>query len=888
MFSKKIVPDFSPRVAPLIQKPVVYSAPLQPPVSIPEKILISDSEKLPIFVPPVIPPSVTAPKVVTFAENPVMIFEAQTPPWLTPPFTGPTQNAAPASFSPNLETFAGIDNSYFATLADLPDPAKWSLYPAISTINMSGYSIINGATISTDTLLASSTFTNTLLASSTFTNILLASSTFTRFISTAVLDLDGNLLTTAGEELLFNGQPLATVSSISTAIVDWSLYPAISTIICDSNAIAGVTNLEVSTINNQIYPPPVPLPTWVSTATTDLDMATFAVYTSSIMNLSSINGNAYPAPVPPSSWISTASSDLNMSNYGITNVSSINGVVFPGAVADVSLWANYVASSNVTLPNRDLNMTTNTPGLAYNIAQLNANVDIGNPANAPLRPDFNAYCGNVTFGGLATPLTTMNVNSIGGINLTSVTGVNVTGGGTVTISGGGGVAVSGGGGVTVGGVGGVAITGGGAISVAAGGVSVAGGGVAITAGGLAINAGLTEIGTIGGPGGGLNVFGSDISMIPVGAITAEIYTEYLKSYSGSNTMQITGVSTINGVPPSAGAATAFSYNIYVSNISGSDTTGDGKISNPYKTITKAIAVAGTIAETNQVIINLACGTYTENLNITRDNLYITGGSTSLSTATVINGSITVDTTGSSQLILIGGLSSVYFNNFIYNNSVAKNQSYVITDCLIVPGAGTSAIVFTDTSTGGNGDITIQNSLIYMSDTTAVTISNGRISMINSQITNNPGLANATVSLITTSGTGGVNLFGCTLIQGSTSSTVQPLINMTNNASNGSPMLINSCILQYTSATADTGTGAKCCIRFSNSAAISNVSVINCLLICEGARTTNGSAGQYLAIQRTGAGTITLSYGQNLCGATANHLPATAAGLTKTAYIALGN
>ena len=894
MFSKKIVPDFTPRVA-TIQTPVIYTTPLQPPTSIPEKILISDSQKLPIFVPPVIPPPVTAPKVVTFAENPVIMFEAQTPPWLTPPFTGPTQNAAPASFSPNLETFAGIDNSYFATLADLPDPAKWSLYPAISTINMSGYSIINGATISTDTLLASSTFTN----------ILLASSTFTPFISTAVLDLDGNILTTAGEELLFNNQPLATVSSISTAIVDWSLYPAISTITCDSNAIAGVTNLEVSTINNQIYPPPVPLPTWVSTATTDLDMATFAVYTSSIMNLSSINGNAYPPPVPPSSWVSTASSSLDMSNYGITNVSSINGVVFPGPVADVSLWANYVASSNVTLPNRDLNMTTNTPGVAYNIAQLNANVDIGNLANAPLRPDFNAYCGNVTFGGLTTPLTTMNVNSIGGINLTSVTGVSVQGGGGVAISGGGavsvlglgGVAVNGGGAVSVNGTGGVSVIGSGAISVAAGGVLVSGGGVAITAGGVAITAGglsiasgITAIGSPGLGGGGVNVYGSDIHMLPVGPVPAEIYTEYLRSESGSNTMQIIGVSTINGAvyPPTAVAPVAFSYNIYVSNISGSDTTGDGKISNPYKTITKAIAVAGTIAETNQVIINLACGTYTENLNITRDNLYIVGGSTSLSTATVINGSITVDTTGSSQLILVGGLSSVYFTNFIYNNANPKNQSYVITDCLIVPGAGTSGVVFTDTSVGGNGDITIQNSLIYMSDTTAVTISNGRITMINSQITNNPGLANATVSLITTSGTGGVNLFGCSLIQGSTSSTVQPLINMTNNASTGAPMLINSCILQYTSATADTGTGAKCCIRFSNSAAISGVSVINNLLICEGARTTNGSAGQYLAIQRTGAGTITLSYGQNLCGATANHLPATAAGLTKTAYVVLGN
>ena len=869
MFNRKIVPDFTPRKS-VAQKPTVYSAPLQQETSLPTQILISESQKIPYIPPPKIPERVYERKV-----EPVIQFMSEkmvphTTPSLPPQFLGPTQNAAPASFSPNLETFTGTDNPYFATIADIPDPAKWSLYPAISTINMADYDIINGNSLTFSTITSFSTVSQ-------------------------VLDLDGNNLTTAGQELLFNGQPLATVSSITSNVAGWSLFPAISTIIVDSNAITGVTNIQLSSINGQIYPPPIPLSTWVSTATSQLDMSNYGITNiSSLTGVSSINGSVYP-PTSPSSWVSTATSALDMGPYNIavssiTGISSLNGTAFPGPVADVSLWADYVASSNVTIPNKDLNMTTTTAGISYNTANLNANVNIGNLANAPLRPDFNAYCGNVTFGGLTTPLTTMTVNSIGGINLTSATGVNVTGGGTVTVSGGGGVAVSGGGGVTVGGGGGVAITGAGAISVAAGGVSVAGGGVAITAGGLAINAGLTEIGTIGGPGGGLNIFGSDINMIPVGAITAEIYTEYLKSHSGTNTMQITGVSTINGsvYPPTVGGATDFSYNIYVSNISGSDTTGDGKISNPYQTITKAIAVAGTIAETNQVIINLACGTYTENLNITRDNLYITGGSTSLSTATVINGSITVDTTGSSQLILIGGLSSVYFNNFIYNNSVAKNQSYVITDCLIVPGAGTSAIVFTDTSVGGNGDITIQNSLIYMSDTTAVTISNGRISMVNSQITNNPGLANATVSLITTSGTGGVNLFGCSLIQGSTSSTVQPLINMTNNASTGSPMLINSCILQYTSATADTGTGAKCCIRFSNSASISNVSVINCLLICEGARTTNGSAGQYLAIQRTGAGTITLSYGQNLCGATANHLPATAAGLTKTAYIALGN
>lgn len=899
MFNKKIIPDFTPRSA-VKSEPIVYSAPPQAPVSAPEKIIISDSQKLPIFVPPVLPPPVTAPKSVTFNENPVIMFNAQTPLSATPPLLVPTQNAAPASFSPNLETFVGTDNSYFATMADIPpvvDLADWSLYPAISTINMSGYSIINGSTISTEVLLANSTFTSFISAT-----VLLASSTFTPFISTSVLDLDGNNLTTAGEELLFNNQPLASVSSVTSNVAGWSLYPAISTIICNSNAITGVTDIQLSTINGSPYISSFNSE-WVSTATTDLNMSTFAIYTSSIMNLSSINGNVYPPPIPSSMWVSTATSALDMGPYGIsvssiTGISSLNGTAYPGPVVNLADWANFPAISNVVLPDKDLKMTTNTPGLAYNTALLNANVQIGTASNAPLRPDFTAYCGSFTVGSLVSPATSVSITSLGNVAIDGGAGVSVTGGGGVAVTGGGGVAVtgaggilvSGGGAVSINGSGGVSVVGSGAVSVAAGGVLVSGGGVAITAGGLAINAGLTEIGASALPGGGLNVWASDINMVPIGPATAKIYSEYLNSYTGSNTMQITGVSTINGAvyPPTAGAATAFSYNLYVSNISGSDTAGDGKISNPYKTITKAIAVAATIAETNPVIINLAAGTYTENLTINRANLYITGGSTSLSTATVINGSITIDTTVSSEFILIGGLSSVQVTNIIYNNSFPKDQNYVITDCLIVPGAGVSGILLTDSSAAGNASMTVQNCLIYMSDTLAVSITNGRISFINTQITNNPFLANSILSFIVTGGTGGVNLFGCSLIQNSTASTVQPLINISNNAVTGTSMLINSCILQYTSATADTGTGGKCCIRLSNGTAIPNVSVINCLLICEGARTTNGSAGQYVAIQRTGVGSITLSYGQNICGATANHLPAAGAGLTKTPYITLGN
>jgi len=918
MNKKVIVPDFSPRKH-TPQAPIVTVGATQSPGAFPEKILISESQKLPYVAPPPPPapvirhvPPPAAPKYVTL-EN------TRGTPLTTSAFSGPTQNSASASFSPNLETFAGINAPYFATLADLPDIAQWSLYPAISTINMAGNNIINVNEIYASTINSYSTVT-------------------------AVLDLDGNNLTTAGDELLFNGQPLATVSTATSSITGWSLYPAISAILADNNAITGVTDIQLSSINGSpylssfnsefistatsdlnmssfavytssilglssingaAYPPPIPSSQWISTAASDLNMSSFALYTSSILGLSSINGAAYPPPIPSSQWISTAASQLNMANFPITNVSSINGAAFPGPVADVSQWANFPASSTVQINDKYLSMTTTTPGIAYLDANINANLNVGTLSNAPLRPNANFYVGSMNIGSVVSPLTNMNVESIGGITVNSLTGVAITGGGGVAITGGGavavtglgGVAVSGGGAVSVNGTGGVSVVGSGAVSVAAGGVLVSGGGVAvvaggvnITAGGLVVGAGELAVGAVGLAGGGVGVYGSDLKMTPVGAIPSQIYTNYIRSQSGTDTMQITNVSTINNAPypPTAVTVIPFSYNIYVSNVSGSDTTGDGKISNPYQTITKAITVAGTIPELNQVIINLACGNYKENLTISRANLYITGGATSLSTATYINGSITIDTTVSAQFVLVGGLSSVLVNNIIYNNSVAKDQSYVITDCVITPVAGVSAIVVTDTSVGGNGSMTVQNSLIYMSDTTAVTISNGRISMINTQITNNPVLANATVSLLTTSGSGGVNLFGCSVIQNSTASTVQPLINMTNNAATGAPMLINSCILQYTSATLDTGTGAKCCIRFSNSAAISGVSVINNLLICEGARTTNGTPTQYLAIQRTGAGTITLSYGQNICGATANHLPATAAGLTKTAYVVLGN
>lgn len=329
---------------------------------------------------------------------------------------------------------------------------------------------------------------------------------------------------------------------------------------------------------------------------------------------------------------------------------------------------------------------------------------------------------------------------------------------------------------------------------------------------------------------------------------------------------------------------AFSYNIYVSDGSGSDTTGTGTIGNPYKTIGKAVLVANAISEANPVTICLAAGTYTENVSITRANTFINGSSARLSTATVIDGSLTVDMTASTVPYIIGGVSSVQIDNIIFNNSVGNTQSYLVTDCFLVPGFGVSAVAATDTSVGGNGDITLQSCLIYMSDAIAITSSNVYVAIFACEIKNYAALIYPN-SFIQTTGTGRIIMLNSVLTQASTDANVAPIINLANTSATQF-MTFSGNTIQYSSSASDAGNGNKCCIRLSNSAAISAVTVLNNTLICQGATTTNGTPGQILAIQRTGAGTVTINYGQNICGPTANHLPAAAVGLTKIPFVVL--
>ena len=336
----------------------------------------------------------------------------------------------------------------------------------------------------------------------------------------------------------------------------------------------------------------------------------------------------------------------------------------------------------------------------------------------------------------------------------------------------------------------------------------------------------------------------------------------------------------------ASAPTIFyAYSYYVSSTSGSDSTGNGTINNPWATLAFALASIAIIPDTNNVLINLSAGVYNEASNvITRNNTYISGATSSLPTSTQINGNITftISTGGSGRIL--GGIQGVYLGALTSNFPGTNSATISVSDCVIVGTSGVIALSANNLSSGFV-DMTVQNSIIYATDTTGVQINSCKINFINSQITNI--LPTYTANLVRMIGYGAIALFGCSVVNSSTSALAGALIVFANTANVPFSSTINSCLLQFTSSVVG---ASKFCILYAPNAGISTNTTI-CIynqMINEGCSTTNGSVGQFLRVQKTTAtGLTTFLYGSLIGGATANHLPNTLAGVfVKTAYIAI--
>ena len=113
-----------------------------------------------------------------------------------------------------------------------------------------------------------------------------------------------NLNTGSGGVVNVNGSPLiTTIPSVLT----------ISTL--NASVAVNTSTLTVSTINGAAYPA---ASTWVSTATSRLDMASYPIAVSSLTGVSSVNGAAYP-PASGGGWVSTATNYLNMNGNAVTD-----------------------------------------------------------------------------------------------------------------------------------------------------------------------------------------------------------------------------------------------------------------------------------------------------------------------------------------------------------------------------------------------------------------------------------------------------------------------------------------------------------------------------------------------------------------------------------------
>ena len=278
MFSKKIKPDFSKRTG-STQASVPVKAPVQN-VALRENILISESQK--IYAPPPPPPPPPQEPPITRAENlkklkllasslavpavPVtavvvpMAESVAEQPALTSrqvsmaevvPMTVPTPTQTISSFSPNLETFTSIGDSYFQLAADTQEVAEWSRFPAVSVVEMDGYGIRGASQITTVGMnvngrlavgalgigvngpVSINGLNGTLGVSrrTTTQDLTVNSGTITLVDSSGSQILQG-----IGTDLFYDGQLIAKANDIQN-ISDWALYPANGDVNLDLNSL---------------------------------------------------------------------------------------------------------------------------------------------------------------------------------------------------------------------------------------------------------------------------------------------------------------------------------------------------------------------------------------------------------------------------------------------------------------------------------------------------------------------------------------------------------------------------------------------------------------------------------------------------------------------------
>ena len=604
-----------------------------------------------------------------------------------------------------------------------------------------------------------------------------------------------------------------------------------------------------------------------------------------ITHLATINGLAL-SNYQTCNWASfAASGDVNMSNHNITtccNIATVQINSLPMSNYLVSNWANYQATANIDFNSKNLNSagvltfstTAVNAGQISNVTTINT-VALSNylacnwasfVATANVNLNSNTIC-NVPTIAMSVGGAISNVSTINGVAYpptgswvpTATSQLNMCNFGIINISN----------------LSNVSNINGSAIS-------------AFTASNWSSYPAISNLNM-------LTFSIANCSNLETFGINSLPMSNYLVSNWSSNVAKtdvnmcnfsLTNVSNINGSP----ARGYVGFDVFV--MSNAPAGGTGSQFAPFSNVAAALTfIAATYTNPcNAINLHIGPGVYVGNITINQTNIYVRAMSEPQAGPVIINGNITVNlcsnvptqqALGAISFIDVAGTVAV---NFF---STAAGGTYTVEGCQITTTTGSAITTAAQAAAGPTGTVSYVNliaNILTASSTTTTT----------SLVLNAGNVMYATQNKMTVAGLQDIVYIGGggsyasvqnVYINTNATSTVKPLINYNLTSATINTGGTNACqfdTMAYTSTTADTGTGGKCCIAFTNSLAMT-FNILNCSLVCEGARTTNGTATQYLCIQGGGGGTITFLQYLNAGGPTANHYPAASSTFIRPTY-----
>lgn len=217
-------PNFSSRG---IARPPPKFVPNPPAPAPPPRASVASHPPPPVFTPVPAPPPPPAPASV--------------------PVIDPQPLGFSTGFSPHIETFKSIGESYFLTDSEVQaDVSRWAIYPAVQTVVMDGNAIEGASDIGTSTLSATQSIGSPVL------NLIRGPGGVPGKINMRDNNGVNHVLESVNSNLYFDDELLAKAGDIQD-IADWALYAAIANVDMDNNSIVNcgsITNIPGATIDN--------------------------------------------------------------------------------------------------------------------------------------------------------------------------------------------------------------------------------------------------------------------------------------------------------------------------------------------------------------------------------------------------------------------------------------------------------------------------------------------------------------------------------------------------------------------------------------------------------------------------------------------------------------